>query len=250
MADADKPNPADALIMAALRGMERATAAVSGAIAELRADKAGAGMTFVQQLVVGAAVTEAADVNLSFIATACKVDNYSDQHLYVHPAQAWAAPGVLGQMFPIAGTHRAKVQVEAPPGRTDPAKTTGQPIVVTWLERYVPVDAVLDSNASSGGPGVAGVSTTTAVAAAAADAVIMAANPARRGMTIANFRGTGAGLDLFLRFRVAATVAVFEVHIPPDGYYEVPAPVDRGDLHGIWSGAQAAGEAANITEIV
>lgn len=139
---ANAPTPVDSLVLSALRAMERATASVSGALAELRADKQGPGQVHITRHIVS--TNNAIDEGISFKATAVCVDNYSTQHCWVDAAGAWAVPLARGQVFPLAGTNRAKSRVEAVPGRADPAATAGENIVLTWLERWVSIASIRD----------------------------------------------------------------------------------------------------------
>lgn len=76
--------------------------------------------------------------------------------------------------------------------------------------------------------------TTVAVSQSATDAVILAANPARRAIILVNL----AGQNLFVRLGSAATVTLYSfpvagksapLFLPMDWY--------TGALHGIWSAA-------------
>lgn len=52
---------------------------------------------------------------------------------------------------------------------------------------------------------------------------------------------------LYLAYGAAATTTDFTVKIPPDGYWEAPAPVYDGLITGIWSSATGS---ARLTEVL
>lgn len=67
---------------------------------------------------------------------------------------------------------------------------------------------------------------------------LIAAEANRIGLTVYN---TDTG-PLYLKYGATATTSSFTVKIPADGYWEMPNPVYRGIIDGIWttSGAGAA----------
>lgn len=91
---------------------------------------------------------------------------------------------------------------------------------------------------------VADTATITTVASQDTNITILAANPNRIGATIFN-NDTGV---LYLKFGATATATTSNtVVIAAGGYYEVPAPVYRGIIDGIW--VTSGTGSANVTEL-
>ncbi len=83
----------------------------------------------------------------------------------------------------------------------------------------------------------------TSVDDAAVSTVLLAANADRRGVVVFN----DSTADLFVKYGAAASASSFTVKIVGGGYWEMPAPIYVGVVHGIWS-ADSTG-AARITEL-
>ncbi len=94
------------------------------------------------------------------------------------------------------------------------------------------------------GVSTADAAAITVVASQDTNITILAANANRIGATIHN---TDTG-PLYLKFGATAIVASsFTVKIPADGYYELPAPVYRGIIDGIWTSSGSG--SAFVTEL-
>ncbi len=101
------------------------------------------------------------------------------------------------------------------------------------------------TNAQAQADGIGGAVTTAAPARIAASATVvtlMAANAARRSLSIYN---EPAGAILYVKRGSAATLTDYEVQVPAGGYYEAPFPMYRGIVTGIWASASGA---AMVTE--
>ena len=91
---------------------------------------------------------------------------------------------------------------------------------------------------------VADTATLTSVASQDTNITILAANANRIGATIFN-NDTG---PLYLKFGATATATTSNtVMLAAGGYYELPAPVYRGIIDGIWTSSSTG--ACNITEL-
>lgn len=88
----------------------------------------------------------------------------------------------------------------------------------------------------------ASAAATTAVASSSTAVDLLAANAARAGATVYN----AADTDLFIRLGGTATLGVYGVRVPPNGYYETPYRY-TGLLSGIWSGTPTGD--ALVTEL-
>ncbi len=77
-----------------------------------------------------------------------------------------------------------------------------------------------------------------------ASTTLLAANAARRGVTIFN----DSTADLFVKYGATASATSFTVKIAGGGYWEMPSPTYLGVLDGIWSADTASG-AARVTEL-
>ena len=82
---------------------------------------------------------------------------------------------------------------------------------------------------------VAESSSTAGVASSATDVTLLAANTSRKGASIYN----ASTAILYVQEGGAASIASggYNVAIPASGYYELPTPVYKGVLHGIWASA-------------
>ena len=78
-------------------------------------------------------------------------------------------------------------------------------------------------------------SSTTGVTSSATDVTLLAANTSRKGASIYN----ASTAILYVQEGGVASVASggYNVAIPASGYYELPTPVYKGVLHGIWASA-------------
>lgn len=91
---------------------------------------------------------------------------------------------------------------------------------------------------------VADTATLTSVASQDTNITILAANANRIGATIFN-NDTG---PLYIKFGATATATTSNtVCIAAGGYYELPAPVYRGIIDGIWTTSGSG--SANVTEL-
>ena len=91
---------------------------------------------------------------------------------------------------------------------------------------------------------VADTATVSTLASAATSATLLAANANRIGVTIHNSDANA----LYVKYGATATTTTsYTVKIAADGYWEMPQPIYRGVLDGIWS-ADGAGS-AQITEL-
>lgn len=80
--------------------------------------------------------------------------------------------------------------------------------------------------------------TTVAVPATIAnDAEVIAANPARKSLTLWN-KSTGS---VKVEKGAAPTADSFTADIAPNGYFEFPQPIWRGAVRGLWSAAGGTG---------
>lgn len=89
--------------------------------------------------------------------------------------------------------------------------------------------------------------TVTSVAAASAAANLVAAQAARAYLWVYNFADTA----LLLRIGVAVTSTLWSVRILPNGYWEMPQPIDPALVSGMWeltSGGGAPTGTAKVTE--
>lgn len=77
---------------------------------------------------------------------------------------------------------------------------------------------------------VADAAAVTTVNSAATSATLLAANANRIGATFFN---TDAN-NLYLKFGATASTTSFTVKIATGGYYELPSPIYRGIIDGIW----------------
>jgi hypothetical protein len=94
------------------------------------------------------------------------------------------------------------------------------------------------------GPRVA-AATRASVAANAASVQLIAANANRNHLQLFN----RSAQSLYVKYGTTATVADFDVVIPPDGYWEMsPNVVYTGIVHGIWGAADGSGF-ARVTEL-
>jgi hypothetical protein len=115
--------------------------------------------------------------------------------------------------------------------------TVGATVAVTlWLRPQNPESAATHPYAadSPNGP--------QRIAASATTEVLAAANGARRGLTVYN----ESNAVLYLALAPVATLTVYTIQVNPGAYYELPVPVYRGIVSGIWS---AANGAALVTEL-
>lgn len=92
-------------------------------------------------------------------------------------------------------------------------------------------------------PAAAGTATLANVNDSASNATLAAANASRIGLLVFN----DSTSDLYLKYGATATASSFTVKIPAAGYWEMPTPVYKGIVDGIWS-ADASG-AARVTEL-
>jgi hypothetical protein len=91
---------------------------------------------------------------------------------------------------------------------------------------------------------VADTATITSVASQDTNITILAANANRIGATIFN-NDTG---PLYIKFGATATATTSNTAlIAAGGYYELPAPVYRGIIDGIWTTSGSG--SANVTEL-
>ena len=99
----------------------------------------------------------------------------------------------------------------------------------------------------SSSPSLPAASTTSTVAGAASDTLILSSNGSRLGATIFNEQATdGTGAILYLMLdNGTASLTDYTTQIPPNAYYEVPFGY-TGEIRGIWDAA--AGD-ARITEM-
>jgi hypothetical protein len=91
--------------------------------------------------------------------------------------------------------------------------------------------------------GLVDAAALSTVASQTSSIQLAAVNEARRGLFIFN---TDAN-PLFVKYGTTAATNSFTVKIPNDGYWEMPAPIYHGVLHGIWSGDGTG--SAFITEL-
>lgn len=89
----------------------------------------------------------------------------------------------------------------------------------------------------------AAASAVTAVAASVTTVPLLAANTDRRGASIYN---DSASASLYIKLGATASTISFTVKLRPGGLYELPPPVWRGAIDGIWSAAVGS---ARITEL-
>ena len=85
--------------------------------------------------------------------------------------------------------------------------------------------------------------TATSVASSATSVSLIAANTARRTLTIFN----DSGETLYVCIGATATVNTAIFIALPNEFYRMERPIYQGELSGIWAGGGAAG-VANITE--
>lgn len=91
---------------------------------------------------------------------------------------------------------------------------------------------------------LADVAAVTSVASVATSTTLLAANANRIGVTIHNSDANA----LFVKYGATATTTTsYTVKIASDGYWEMPNPIYRGILDGIWA-ADGSGS-AQITEL-
>ncbi len=131
----------------------------------------------------------------------------------------------------------------------DPAITdsTEQGSAVSFLKGLTKVlSSVWDdtSDALKTMPMITDTETTSWVGYALVSTELLAANVLRKGVTIYN-KSDG---EVYVKHGTAATDESFKVKIPVDGYYEMPSPLYRGVIHGIWASATDGGVA--ITESI
>jgi pantothenate kinase len=86
-------------------------------------------------------------------------------------------------------------------------------------------------------------SATTSVAQNVVSVSLLAANANRRQWMVYN-AGTK---NLLVAFAATATLSVYVMQIPPNGFYESPENGYTGVISGIWAGA--GGGSAKVTEI-
>lgn len=84
--------------------------------------------------------------------------------------------------------------------------------------------------------------TTTNVASSASSVTLLAANTSRRGATIFN----DSTAVLYVKFGTTASTSSFTYKVAAGGTLELPVPIYRGRIDGIWS---AANGNARITEM-
>lgn len=98
-------------------------------------------------------------------------------------------------------------------------------------------------------PVPAAAAAVTRVAANAANVQLIAANTARTGLLISNNSATAI---LYVKYGANAGLGAgtesFTQQIPALGNFVMPQPIYNGQIDGIWSAADAAGEAL-ITEL-
>lgn len=129
-------------------------------------------------------------------------------------------------------------------GNPTAAGTLGDQIYVAVFNRFVnPAGGVVGTSAAAGLI-TASTGTPTSVASSAADTVILAANPNRRGAAF--FNDSTQVLFLLLANAVSSNT-VYTVQIPAQGYYELPTTaVYLGVIKGIWA---AANGSVRVTEL-
>lgn len=95
-----------------------------------------------------------------------------------------------------------------------------------------------------GAVAVAGSATVTGVTSSASTGQLLAANSDRTGVLIHN----NSTATLYLKYGATASIASggYSVPMEPGSYWEMPQPVYRGQIDGIWS---AANGYANVTEV-
>jgi hypothetical protein len=89
---------------------------------------------------------------------------------------------------------------------------------------------------------VADAATLSNVASSATNVTLLAANANRIGATIFN----DSTQVLYVKFGATASSTSYTVQVAASGYYEVPAPVYRGIIDGIWASANGN---ARLTEL-
>lgn len=88
---------------------------------------------------------------------------------------------------------------------------------------------------------VANSRTVTSVTAAVTTTRLAAPNAGRRGLLVFN----DSTAVLYLKYGSTASTSSFTVKILAGGYWEMPLPIDPGQIDGVWD---AANGAARVTE--
>lgn len=99
-------------------------------------------------------------------------------------------------------------------------------------------------NPGGGAVAVAGTAAVTGVASSASTGQLLAANADRIGVLIHN----NSTATLYLKYGQTASIASggYSVAMEPGSYWEMPQPIYRGRIDGIWSAADGY---CNITEV-
>lgn len=155
---------------------------------------------------------------------------------------------------PVSGTFWQATQPVSGPLTDTQLRATAVPVSGTFWQATQPMSAVslpLPTGAATettlAALGVTVTRPTTGgrstVAAAAADTLLLAANAARKGMTVYNEGST----VLYLALGTAAASATsYTCQVAAGGYYEAPFEY-TGQVRGIWAGAPTGN--ARITEL-
>lgn len=110
----------------------------------------------------------------------------------------------------------------------------------------VPPKVVYVTMAGAAGGGAVAVATSatvTSVTASASNGTLLAANADRIGVLMHN----NSTATLYFKYGATASIAAggYSVAMGPGSYWEMPQPIDPGQIDGIWS---AANGYVNITE--
>ena len=101
--------------------------------------------------------------------------------------------------------------------------------------------AAIETSLAAGGAIPPATSTVTAVNAAVASTLLLAANVNRKGASVYN----DSAAEMYLKLGAGASNVSFSVDMLPGSYYEIPYGY-TGVIHGIWASATGS---ARVTEL-
>lgn len=232
---------ADALVSAALLEATRQAAAAS---TELLAILRGGGLVNGVLEATTRPLDDAGELHLSWRVPAgsAAVTNRSDAPVVVSNAALGSTSGRGTTEIPAGGS--AVVYLAS----TD-LTVTGSPGGVVAVTAFTGVMPPAWATPGAGGGIVVGQPTAaTAALSSVADsttsAVLLPANPDRKGFAVYN----ESAANLFIAFAATASATAYTIKLPAGGYYEAPTTaVYLGDVAGVWD-ADSTGS-ARITEL-
>lgn len=81
------------------------------------------------------------------------------------------------------------------------------------------------------------------VSASATSVALFAANTSAVARSVVN----DSAADLYLKFGATASATSYTAKLGPGAYYEFPAPLYNGVVHGIWTSATGSARTTELT---